>query len=53
MKKLRGRTWFVLLFILLLTAGMCILVGMYVVQGSDWASFSANSHLYTNGRIAT
>ena len=53
MKKLRGRTWFVLLFILLLTAGMCILVGMYIVQGSDWASFSANSHLYTNGRIAT
>ncbi|MGM9537679.1 MAG: penicillin-binding transpeptidase domain-containing protein [Candidatus Onthomonas sp.] len=53
MKKLRGRTWFVLLFILLLTAGMCILLGMYVVEGSDWASFSANSHLYSNGRIAT
>lgn len=53
MKKLRGRTWFVLLFILLLTVGMCILLGMYVVEGSDWASFPANSHLYTNGRIAT
>lgn len=53
MKKLRGRTWFVLLFTLLLFVGTCILVGMYVVQGRDWASFSANSHLYTNGRIAT
>ena len=53
MKKLRVRTWFVLFFALLLTAGMCILVGMYFVQGSQWAAFSANSHLYTNGRIAT
>lgn len=53
MKKLRGRTWFVLLFALLLTAGMCVLLGMYVVQGGDWAAFPANSHLYTNGRIAT
>ena len=53
MRKLRGRTWFVLLFALLLTGGMCILLGMYFVKGSQWASFSANSHLYTNGRIAT
>lgn len=53
MRKLRGRTWFVLLFALLLTAGMCVLTGMYFVQGGQWASFSANSHLYTNGRIAT
>lgn len=53
MKKLRGRTWFVLLFALLLVAGTCILLGMYVVQGRSWASFSANAHLYSNGRIAT
>ncbi|MCD7760719.1 MAG: penicillin-binding protein [Clostridiales bacterium] len=53
MKKLQGRTWFVLLFILLLIAGSAILVGMYFVEGRDWVAFSANSHLYTNGRIAT
>lgn len=53
MKKLRGRTWFVLLFTLLLLLGTCILVGMYFVQGREWASFSANSHLYNKGRIAT
>lgn len=53
MKKLRVRTWFVLLFTFLLILGTCILVGMYFVQGRSWASFSANTHLYTNGRIAT
>ncbi len=53
MKKLSGRTWFVLLFTILLAAGTLILLGMYVVHGRDWASFSANRHLYTDGRIAT
>ena len=53
MKKLSGRTWFVLLFTILLAAGTLILLGMYVVHGHDWASFSANRHLYTDGRIAT
>ncbi|MBQ9166385.1 MAG: penicillin-binding protein, partial [Oscillospiraceae bacterium] len=53
MKKLRGRTWFVLLFTLLLTAGMVILMVMYVQEGSDWVTFRANKHLYENGRIST
>ncbi len=54
MKKLHGRTWFVMLFTLLLTAGMCVLLAMYVLHGREWASFSANRHLYNNsGRIAT
>ena len=53
MKKLRGRTWFVLLFALLLAAGMVILMTMYVREGGDWVTFRANKHLYENGRIAS
>lgn len=53
MKKLRGRTWFVLLFTLLLTAGLVTLMVMYVQEGSDWVTFRANKHLYENGRIST
>lgn len=53
MKKLKHRTLFVLLFILLLTAGMVILSVLYVLQGAQWASFSANKHVYSNGRIAS
>ena len=53
MRRLRGRTWFVLLFTLLLLAGTLVLVWQYFTQGREWASFSANSHLFTKGRIAT
>lgn len=53
MKKLRGRTWFVLVFTFALVAGMCVLVWQIFTQGGQWAAFSANSHLYQKGRIAT
>lgn len=53
MKKLRGRTWFVLLFALLLTAGMVTLMVMYAQEGADWVTFRANKHLYENGRISS
>ncbi len=53
MKKLKHRTLFVLLFILLLTTGLVILSVFYVLQGAQWASFSANKHVYSDGRIAS
>lgn len=53
MKKLRGRTWFVLLFALLLTAGMVVLMVMYVNDGSQWVTFRANKHVYSDGRMAS
>ena len=52
MRRLRGRTWFVLLFALALTGGMLVLLWQLFTQGGQWASFSANSHLYEKGRIA-
>ena len=53
MKKLKRRTLFVLLFILLLCVGLVILAGSYVVQGARWASFSANKHVFSDGSIAS
>lgn len=53
MKRLRGRTWFVLLFTLALVGGMGFFLWEYFTQATAWAAFSANSHLYEKGRIAT
>ena len=53
MKKLQRRTLFVLLFILALAAGTVVLCAFYVKDGAQWASFSGNQHVYTNGRIAS
>ena len=53
MRRLRGRTWFVLLFALALVAGMLILLWQLFTQGGQWAAFSANSHVYEKGHIAT
>lgn len=53
MKKLKRRTLFVLLFILLLSAGLVIFCVFYVLQGAQWAAFSANQHVYTKGKIAS
>ena len=53
MKKLKQRTLFVLLFILLLSAGLVTFCVFYVLDGAQWASFSANKHVYTEGKIAS
>ena len=53
MKRLRRRTWFVLCFALTLVGGLVFFLWEYVTEGAQWVTFSANSHLYENGRIAT
>ena len=52
-EKLKQRTLFVLLFILLLSAGLVTFCVFYVLDGAQWASFSANKHVYTEGKIAS
>lgn len=52
MKQLKNRTLFVLLFALLLTGGLVIFLVLYGVQGSQWAAFRANRHVYTDGHLA-
>ncbi len=53
MRQLKRRAIFVLLFALLLVVGVCIFLGLYVANGSQWASFSANRHIYSNGQMAS
>ncbi|MCD8126834.1 MAG: penicillin-binding protein [Clostridiales bacterium] len=52
MKQLKKRTLFVLLFAILMAAGLVIFLGLYVVNGEDWAAFQANRHVYSNGKVA-
>jgi peptidoglycan glycosyltransferase len=53
MKQLRNRTIFVLLFSLMLTLGLVIFLVFYVQNGAEWAAYRANSHVYSNGGIAS
>ena len=46
MKQVKRRTWFCLLFTLLLTVGLGIFLMRYTTSGERWASFSANKHIY-------
>lgn len=46
MKQVKRRTWFCLLFTLLLTVGLGIFLMRYTTNGERWASFSANKHIY-------
>ena len=46
MKQVKRRTWFCLLFTLLLTVGLGLFLLHYGTDGEKWASFSANKHIY-------
>lgn len=53
MRQLKTRALFVLTFALLLAAGLVLFLGLYLVNGGQWAAFSANRHVYSNGQLAT
>lgn len=53
MKQLKHRTIFVLIFTLLLVAGMVIFCGLYFFQGRAWASSSVNMSAYSSGRLTS
>ena len=46
MKQVKRRTWFCLVFTALLTLGILLFLARYFTVGGDWASFSANKHIY-------
>ena len=46
MKQVKRRTWFCLVFTILLAAGLAIFLARYVSNGGDWAAFRANKHIY-------
>jgi peptidoglycan glycosyltransferase len=51
-KKLRHRAAFTLVLILCLILGMAVLTLRYFTKGADWAGFSGNQSVYTNGKLA-
>ena len=53
MKKITRRTIVCLFLSLLLLIGTVTYVHRFVVNGNSWASFSSNSHIYTNGQITS
>lgn len=52
MKKMEGRAIICLALALVLILGMGLFTFRLVINGSDWASFYANSHVYYEGQLA-
>ncbi len=52
MKKMEGRAIICLLLSLVLVLGMVLFTYRLVRDGSDWASFYANTHVYHEGQLA-
>lgn len=52
MKKLEGRALICLSIVLFLILGTGIFIYRFVVDGSSWAGFYANQHIYKNGHLA-
>ncbi len=52
MKKLEKRSIICLTMAAVLFLGVCVFTYRFVTQGSDWATFYANQHIYSEGRLA-
>lgn len=52
MKKLEGRALMCIALAAALIIGLGIFIGRLAVNGDDWASFYANAHVYSQGRLA-
>lgn len=52
MKKLEKRSIICLTMAAVLFLGICVFTYRFVTQGSDWATFYANQHIYSEGRLA-
>ena len=51
MRKLEGRAVICLLLILAMLAGLIFFIVRLETNGSDWASYYANSHIFKNGNL--
>lgn len=52
MKKLEKRAIICLTMAAVLFLGTCVFTYRFVVDGADWATFYANQHIYSEGRLA-
>ncbi len=53
MKQVFRRSTLLLLLIILLGGGVVLFCLRYMVQGGQWAAFSANDHAFTNGQLSS
>lgn len=53
MKKIQKRAIICLFFAAILVIGTSFYVGRLAVYGGEWASYPANTHIYTKGKITT
>lgn len=53
MKQVKKRTFLILFLVLLLAAGTVWFCVKYVMYGSQWASFPANDHAFTDGLLSS
>ncbi|MGN0172838.1 MAG: penicillin-binding transpeptidase domain-containing protein [Acutalibacteraceae bacterium] len=51
MKQMRLRAFIMLILSALFIAGIVVFCLFYVVEGSDWALYPANNHIYSDGTI--
>lgn len=52
MKKLEGRALMCIALAAVLIIGLCVFIAKLAIHGDDWASFYANVHVYSQGRLA-
>ncbi len=52
MKKLEKRAFLCLALVAVLVAGLIFFVARLEINGADWATFYANSHIYTDGKLS-
>ncbi len=52
MKKLEGRALICIALAVTLIIGLGIFIGRLAADGDDWATFYANAHVYSQGRLA-
>ncbi len=51
MKKLEGRSFICLLLVLAMMAGLIYFIARLEANGSDWAGFYANGHIFSKGLL--
>lgn len=52
MKQVKQRTLLLLLLAAGFAAGVILFCVLYAAKGGQWAAFSANDHVYKDGRLA-
>ena len=53
MNKVAARAAALLIFVLVLAAGIVFFLGEYIAGAEDWVMFSGSPHVYSAGKLGT